>query len=313
MRILVALGGNALTGPGESVRADHQIAAVEKAAGQIATLVKAGHHVLLTHGNGPQVGNILAKNDLSAYVLTPVPLDWCVANTQGSIGYILLNALNQALSAQGVTNQPSVVVTRVLVDAKDPAFTHPTKPVGRSLEASTAERLAHFGQDLVETEPGRWRRVVPSPQPLEIIDAPSIDALLGAGFLVVASGGGGIPVARDENGKLVGVEAVIDKDLSAVLLARQLNADALVLATNVDNAWINWGKDDAAAVGEVDSATLHGYAEQGHFGAGSMGPKVDAVLRFVDGGGPMGIITALDKIGPALAGTAVTVVRPNQA
>lgn len=308
MRILLALGGNAMTGPGDSVRADHQIAAAEAAATQIARLVKDGHQVLISHGNGPQVGNILAKNDLAAYVLTPVPLDWCVANSQGSIGFVLLNALSGALAAAGLTSQPAVLLTRVLVDEADPAFTHPTKPIGRYVDSGTAERLSHFGQVLTEVEPGRWRRVVPSPEPKEIVDAPAVSALLDAGLLVVAGGGGGIPVARGEDGTLHGVEAVIDKDLSSVLLARQLGADALVLATNVDNAWINWGRDDAAAIGEVDPATLRGYADEGQFGAGSMGPKVDAILRFVDQGGPMGIITALEKIGLALEGKAGTVL-----
>ncbi|MFD0865991.1 carbamate kinase [Tessaracoccus lubricantis] len=309
MRILVALGGNAMTGPGESVRADHQIAAVEAAAEQIAALANDGHQVLISHGNGPQVGNILAKNDLAAYVLTPVPLDWCVANTQGSIGFILLNALDRALARRRVDMRPAVVVTRALVEADDPAFDNPTKPIGRYVDEATAERLSHFGQVLREIEPGRFRRVVPSPEPREILDAPAIDALLKAGLLVVAGGGGGIPVTRDAEGVLHGAEAVIDKDLASVLLARQLGADALVLATNVDNAWINWGKDDAAPLGEVGLDEIRRHEADGQFGAGSMGPKVAAIRRFVEDGGPMGIITALDKIGDALEGNAGTVLR----
>lgn len=298
-----------MTGPGESVRPDHQIAAVEAAAAQIATLVKAGHEVVVSHGNGPQVGNILAKNDLSSYVLTPVPLDWCVANTQGSIGFILLNALNRAFAAEGIDASPAVVVTRALVDADDPAFEHPTKPIGRYADDATAERLIHFGQHWIEAEPSRWRRVVPSPAPLEILDAAPIDALLGAGMLVVAGGGGGIPVVRGEDGTLHGVEAVIDKDSCSVLLARQVGADALVLATNVENAWINWGKPDAALIGEVTVAELRAHEADGQFGAGSMGPKVAAILSFVEAGGPIGIITELGKITEALEGRTGTVLR----
>lgn len=309
MRILVALGGNAITGPNDSIRSDHQIAAVEAAATQIARLVAAGHHVILSHGNGPQVGALLAQNELASDEVDPVPLDWCVAETQGSLGFILLNALNDALRAEDLPTEPVVVVTRALVDKESPAFQDPTKPIGPFVDAATAAERIAAGQNFTEVEPGRWRRVVASPVPLEILDAPAVDALLQAGLLVVAGGGGGIPVARTSDGSIEGVEAVIDKDLSSVLLARQINADALVIATNVDNAWIDWGTDSAAPLEEVEAWRLREYAEAGQFGAGSMGPKVDAVLNFVEAGGPIGIITALDKIGPALDGQAGTVVR----
>jgi len=310
MRIVLALGGNALTGVNESVRVDHQIAAVEAAAGQVADLVASGHQLLLSHGNGPQVGNILAKNDIAAYFLSPVPLDWCVANTQGSIGFILLNALDGALGAKGLGIAPTVIVSRTVVDPDDPAFQNPTKPIGRHADRETAERLIKLGQVWAEQGKEGWRRVVPSPRPLRIIEAPAISALLDAGYLVVGGGGGGVPVVEREGGRYEGVEAVIDKDLNSVLLADQISADALVLATNVDNAWLDWGTDSARPIGEIDVAAMRKHLADGQFPPGSMGPKVDAVCSFVEKTGGRGIITRLEKITDAVAGNAGTIITP---
>ncbi len=310
MRIVLALGGNALTGVNESVSEEHQIAAVEAAATQVAELVAHGHQVLLSHGNGPQVGDILARNDTTAHSLSPIPLDWCVANTQGSMGFILLNALDGALNERGLDISPTVVVSRTVVEPDDPAFSAPTKPIGRHVDVETAERLIRHGQTWVDDGKAGWRRVVPSPRPLRIIEAPAISALLDAGFLVVSGGGGGIPVVEQSAGHYVGVEAVIDKDLNSVLLANQISADALVLATNVDNAWLDWGTDDARAIGEVDVRTMRQYQADGQFPAGSMGPKVDAVCSFVESTGGRGIITRLEKITNAVAGNAGTIVTP---
>lgn len=311
MRIVLALGGNALTGPKESVQPAHQITAVEAASPQIAALVAEGHQVLLSHGNGPQVGNILSKNDIASPVLSPVPLDWCVANTQGSIGFILLNALDASMSRAGLSTRATVVVTRTIVDAKDPAFDKFTKPVGRFMEAEIAHRLSLSGQHFVDSGEQGWRRVVASPQPLEIAEAAPIKALLDAGFLVVAGGGGGIPVIRAENHELKGVEAVIDKDLNSVLLADQIDAEVLVLATNVDNAWLDWGTDTARALGVVSVSEMRGHLSDGQFPPGSMGPKVEAICRFVETTGGKGIITNLDSITEAINGNAGTVVVPD--
>jgi len=309
MRILLALGGNAITGPHESVRPDHQIAAVEKAATQIATIVAAGHQVLVSHGNGPQVGNILTKNDLASAFLNPVPLDWCVANTQGSMGFIILNALNRALAEAGLSTQPAVIVSRTLVDPDDPAFQHPTKPIGRYTDSETASRMMRIGQSWADFGDKGWRRVVPSPKPQRIVDSTAIGALLDAGCLVVGGGGGGIPVI-EKDGAFVGVEAVIDKDLNSVLLASQIDADALVLATNVDNAWIDFGKDSARPLGQVDLATMRSLEADGQFAPGSMLPKVQAVCTFVERTGGRGVITSLGRITEALEGGAGTVVVP---
>ncbi len=312
MRIVLALGGNALTGPNESVQPAHQIAAVEAAAPQIAALVAEGHQVLLSHGNGPQVGNILSKNDIASPVLSPVPLDWCVANTQGSIGFILLNALDAAMSRAGLTTRSTVVVTRTIVDAADPAFSNFTKPVGRFMEEEIARRLSLSGQHFVDSGEQGWRRVVASPQPLEIAEAGPIKALLDADFLVVAGGGGGIPVVRMENHDLKGVEAVIDKDLNSVLLADQIDAEVLVLATNVDNAWLDWGTDKARALGVVSVSEMRGHLADGQFPPGSMGPKVEAICRFVETTGGKGIITNLSNIADAITGNGGTVVVPDE-
>lgn len=309
MRIMVALGGNAITGPDDSIRPEDQVTAVEAAAAQIASLVAGGHEVILSHGNGPQVGAALKRNEIAAAEVPPLPLDWCVADTQGSLGYILLNALDDAFKTQGLVSEPAVLVTRALVDKNSEAFRNPTKPVGGYLTEAQAAGLIKAGETWKEIEPNRWRRVVPSPVPEEILDAPAVDAMLAAGLLVVAGGGGGIPVAYNERGKIEGVEAVIDKDLSSQLLAKQVQADVLVIATNVDNVWVNWGKDDAYPLDETNLETLKKLFDDGHFAAGSMGPKVWAIMKFVEGGGSLGIITALDKIGLALEGQAGTSLR----
>ncbi|MFZ5872342.1 MAG: carbamate kinase, partial [Actinomycetota bacterium] len=304
----VALGGNAMTAADGSAAPGDQIAAVTQAAGHIAALVAAGHEVLLTHGNGPQVGNLLVKNELAASVVPPVPLDWCGAQTQGTIGFILLNALDRALADAGSPCRPAAVVSRMLVDRDDPGFSRPTKPIGRYLPAGEARTMIDHGQTWEDRDERGWRRVVASPEPLEMLDAPAVRALLEAGFLAIAGGGGGIPVVREADGRLRGVEAVIDKDLGAVVLARAVTAEALVIATDVEHAVVGWGTPDARPLGRVTVSELRAYFKEGHFASGSMGPKVDAACRFVEGGGRTAVITSLARIGEALDGTAGTIV-----
>ncbi|MFR9776323.1 carbamate kinase [Micromonospora sp. MS34] len=303
MRILVALGGNAMTSPDGLARPEDQIAAVQRAARRIAEVIATGAEVVVTHGNGPQVGNLLVKNELAAPVVPPVPLDWCGAQTQGTLGFILLNALTEQ------SRRPvAALVSRTRVDPDDPGFAHPSKPVGRYLPGDEARVMINHGQVWQDRGDRGWRRVVASPEPVEVLDAPAVATLLAAGFVVIAGGGGGIPVVRDADGTLRGVEAVIDKDLNAALLGRAIGASVLVIASDVDAATVGWGTARARPLGTVGAAELRGYAADGHFAAGSMGPKVEAACRFVERGGDRAMICSLDRIAEAVAGRAGTVV-----
>ena len=314
MRVLLALGGNAMTNAEGRARPEDQIAAAEVAAGAVAGMVVADWEVVITHGNGPQVGNLLVKNELAAAVVPPVPLDWCGAQTQATLGFVLMNALDAALAARGADRRTAAVVTRTLVDGADAGFTHPTKPIGRFLPAEEAIVLVEHGEVWEDRGDKGWRRMVASPEPVEILDAPAALALIEAGFVVVANGGGGIPVVRDgaDGGRLRGVEAVIDKDLGAALLAETVGADVLVVATDVPHAVLRYGQSDAEPLGQVSVADLRRHAAEGHFASGSMGPKVDAVCRFVERTGRRGVITSLDNITQAVDGGAGTVVTPSR-
>ncbi|GAA2055585.1 carbamate kinase [Catenulispora yoronensis] len=309
MRTLIALGGNAMTAPDGRARPEDQIAAVGQAMAGVADLVAVGVEVVLTHGNGPQVGNLLVKNELAAHVVPPVPLDWCGAQTQGTLGFVIVSALEAALAARGVTKTVAALVTRTLVDAHDPGFDRPTKPIGRYLPADQATAMIAHGQTWEDRGDRGWRRVVASPEPLEVLDAPAVAALVEAGFVVVACGGGGIPMVRDPSRNGVrGVEAVIDKDLSAVLLARAVGADQLVIATDVDHMFLHYGHADARALSRVGVAELRGYLAAGEAAGGSMAPKAEAACRFVEGGGRRAVITALGRIREAVLGETGTVV-----
>ncbi|MEO7129795.1 MAG: carbamate kinase [Dermatophilaceae bacterium] len=308
MRVLVALGGNAMTGPDGSAAPQVQQEAIGAAMSHVADLIAAGHDVAITHGNGPQVGNILVKNELAAHVVPPVPLDWCGAQTQGTIGFTMLDSLEPALAERGVVKPVAAIVTRTLVDADDPGFTHPTKPIGRYLTREEAARLIDHGQTWEDRGERGWRRVVASPEPLEVLDGHTLTTLMHAGYVVVAAGGGGVPVARTSSGTIEGVEAVIDKDLTAALLARSMEADVLIIATDVEHAIIGYGTPDAYPVRRVSLAEMEAYAAEGHFASGSMGPKVEAALRFVRAGGSRSIITALDKIAVAIDGGVGTII-----
>jgi carbamate kinase len=301
---VIALGGNAMTASDGRAAPEDQIEALTRAAGRIVEVVDTGAQVLVTHGNGPQVGNLLVKNELAASVVPPVPLDWCGAQTQGTIGFILVNALERALGQERV----AALVTRTLVDAGDPGFQAPTKPIGRYLPAGEAKIMIEHGQVWRDRGARGWRRVVASPEPLDVLDAPAVAVLLAAGYVVIAAGGGGIPVVRDPDGTLRGVEAVIDKDLAAALLARTAGARRLVLATDVEAAVLGWGTDRERPLGAVSTDELRGHARDGAFASGSMGPKVEAACRFVEAGGERAVITSLDRIADAVAGRAGTVV-----
>jgi carbamate kinase len=311
-RVVIALGGNAMTGPDGSATPGAQRDAIREASGHIADVVAAGVEVVLTHGNGPQVGNLLVKNELAAHVVPPVPLDWCVAQTQATIGFTLTDELDAALASRGLDQRTATLVTRTLVDADDPHFREPSKPVGRFLPREEAERFVSLGQIWEDRGERGWRRVVASPEPRSVVDSPAIHALAEAGFVVVCAGGGGIPVTDDgrDGVGLRGVEAVIDKDLTAAILGRELDADTLVIATDVPHVMIDFDKPSARPLGRVTVAEMREHAAAGQFARGSMGPKVEAALRFVERGGSRAVITSLEHIADAVngddAGTVLT-------
>jgi len=311
MRVLLALGGNAMTNAEGRARPEDQIAAAEVAMAAVAALLETGAEVVVTHGNGPQVGNLLVKNELAAAVVPPVPLDWCGAQTQATLGFVLMDALDAELARLGIDKRSAAVVTRALVDITDPGFTKPTKPIGRYLSADEAAVLVEHGETWEDRGEKGWRRVVASPEPVEILDAPAVRALVDAGFAVVANGGGGIPVVREPDGSLRGVEAVIDKDLGAALLGKTLGAEVLVIATDVPYAVLRFGTPEAEEIGRVEVSQMEAYAADAHFASGSMGPKVEAACRFVRATGRPAAITDLDSIIDAVEGRAGTVVLPD--
>jgi carbamate kinase len=309
--VVIALGGNAMTGPDGSATPRAQRDAIAVAAGHVAEVVASGAQVVLTHGNGPQVGNLLVKNELAAHEVPPVPLDWNVAQTQATIGFTIADELDAALAARGLHRRTAALVTRTLVDAGDPAFAAPTKPVGRFLPRDAAQRFIALGQVWEDRGERGWRRLVASPEPLSVVDVPAISALLSADFVVVCAGGGGVPVAdAGRTSALRGVEAVIDKDLTAALLARELGAEVLVIATDVPNVMVHFGTPAQRPLGTVSVAEMQAHAAAGQFARGSMGPKVAAALRFVEQGGARAVITCLEHISDAITGDDVgTVLR----
>lgn len=306
---VVALGGNAIAEEGSSVVS--QEAVVGQAMEQVASLIRHGYRVVLTHGNGRQVGDLLIQNDCSKEIVPPHPLHWCVAETQATIGLMISNALGTVLDRDAVPKRVVSVVTRVVVDPHDLAWQRPTKPVGPYCDEDTAREGMARGETWDQGERG-WRRLVPSPEPKEILDIEAIRALLEANVIVVAAGGGGIPVTSGSVG-FTGADAVIDKDLTGALLASSLAADYFVLATDVDGAMLHFGTSHPTLLGKLSNEELRGHMSNGHFPAGSMGPKVVAALRFIDGGGRRAVITSIHRLIEGLEGSAGTIVEPMDA
>jgi carbamate kinase len=297
-RVVVALGGNALIRRGEPGSTEVQRHNLIEAADALADLASRGHQLVLTHGNGPQVGFLSIEADAARDIVPPPPLDVLVAESQGQIGYLLAQAL-LARFAREVCRPPVVVVlSQTVVDPRDPAFTAPSKPVGPMYDRATAEQLAAEHGWTIAPDNSGWRRVVPSPVPLEIVEASSIAALVEAGDLVIASGGGGIPVSRTASGTLVGVEAVVDKDLAAVTLAVAVHADALLLLTDVPSVCTGWGSLWPVALSELTVEAGEAGVRDGTFAGGSMGPKVAAAAAFVR---LTGGFAAIGALGDALA------------
>jgi carbamate kinase len=306
----VAVGGNALLGPDDLGTAEEQFENALVIASPLVELLTAGCELVVTHGNGPQVGAALLRSELAAGQAYRLPYDCCVASTQGEIGYVLQYALWQRMQQVGLQTPVVTVVTQVRVDRHDPAFKHPTKPVG---PLETKERALELerehGFTFVEVKAGAFRRVVPSPPPLEIVELPAIRACLAEGLVVIAAGGGGIPVFNDKDiGK--GVEAVIDKDLTSALLARQLGADLFVIVTSVDRVHLDHGTPGARPLDRLTAGDARRYLEEGQFPEGSMGPKIRAALLFLEGGGREAIVTDAAHLVRAVQGRAGTHVVP---
>jgi carbamate kinase len=310
--VVVALGGNAILQPGQVGSFEEQLVNVEAAMRRIAELVEAGWRVVLTHGNGPQVGNLLIQNALAEKAVAPMPMDVCGAESQGQIGYMLEQSLVNHLRRRRLDVPVVTVLTQVAVDPRDKAFAHPSKPVGPFYSADQAQTMMLEQGLTMREDAGRgWRRVVPSPEPQEIVPRKAIVDMVNDGILVICSGGGGVPVVRARGGILSGVDAVIDKDLAAALLAREVGADALLILTDVPTVYIHFNTPQQRALATVTQAEMETYAAAGHFKAGSMGPKVAACLRFVAGGG-VAVIASLTEVVPALAGSAGTRIVPDK-
>ena len=309
--VVVALGGNAILQPGQLGSFEEQLVNIDAAMRRIAELVQDGWRVVLTHGNGPQVGNLLIQNALAEKAVAPMPMDVCGAESQGQIGYMLEQSLVNHLRRRHLEVPVVTVLTQVAVDPHDEAFAHPSKPVGPFYTEEQARTMMLEQGLAMREDAGRgWRRVVPSPEPQEIVPRKAIVDMVADGILVICSGGGGIPVVRGRGGALSGVDAVIDKDLAAALLAREVGADALLILTDVPTVFIDYNTPEQRALATVTQAEMEAYAAAGHFKAGSMGPKVAACLRFVAGGG-VAVIGSLTEVVPALAGRAGTRIVPN--
>jgi len=310
-RVVIALGGNAILQRGQRGTYEEQMTNVMKTAKQIVDIILDGdYEVVITHGNGPQVGALLLHMDAGQQVhgIPAQPMDVAGAMTQGQIGYMIQQAMVNELRRRGIERPVATIVTQTVVDKDDPAFQKPSKPVGPFYDEETAKKLAREkGWTVVEDAGRGWRRVVPSPDPKGHVEAPVIVDLVEKGFIVIASGGGGVPVV-EEDGKLKGVEAVIDKDLAGERLAEEVRADVFMILTDVNGAAVNFGKPDEKWLGEVTVEELRRYYAEGHFRKGSMGPKVLAAMRFVEWGGERAVIAALDRAVEALKGETGTQV-----
>jgi carbamate kinase len=309
---IVAVGGNALISDQNHLAIPDQYEQVAITVRHIADMIEAGWDVIVTHGNGPQMGFILRRSELSLHEVAAVPMDYAGADLQGAIGYMFVKAFHNEFRRRGIAHQAVAVVTQTLVDANDPAFANPTKPIGSQMDEATAKRLAKQQGWTVAEDAGRgWRRVVPSPEPKAIIDREVIGFLARAGYVVIAGGGGGIPVVADTDGNLRGAEAVIDKDLASSLLAREIAADLLLVSTGVERVAADFNKPNQRWLDRMSvSEAARLYAED-QFDRGSMGPKIRAATAFLKGGGKRAIITNPANIGRALAGLTGTHIEPD--
>jgi len=304
---VLAIGGNSLIRDKEHQRVSDQFQVTRETCQHIASMVEGGWRVVVTHGNGPQVGFVLRRSELSMKELHPVPMDSAVADTQGSIGYMIQQSLDNEFRKRGLGQHALTIATQVLVDSSDPAFQKPSKPIGSFMDAEEARTMADTeGWDIVEDSGRGWRRVVASPEPVEIIERAGIRRLLSGNYTVVAVGGGGIPVVRNEQGMLSGIEAVIDKDKASALMARRIQADLLMISTAVEKVSLNFGTPEQKDLDKITLSEAKKFMKEGHFKPGSMLPKMQAVVEFLENGGKQAMITVPEKIEATLAGQAGT-------
>ncbi len=308
---VVAVGGNSLIKDAQHRTVPDQYAAAAESMHHIVDMLEQGWNVVVTHGNGPQVGFILRRSELARHELHEVPLDSCGADTQGAIGYMFQRALHNEFKRRGLDRPAATIVTQTLVDANDPAFARPSKPIGSFMtEAEARQKMDEEGWSMVEDAGRGWRRVVASPKPQRILEQAAIEALLATGVVVIAVGGGGIPVMENDDGDLTGVEAVIDKDYASALLASALPADVFVISTAVEKVALNYNKPDQRWLDRLTLAEAKQYLAEGHFQKGSMGPKIEAAISFLERGGRQAVITNPENLGRALAGETGTWLVP---
>lgn len=305
--VVIALGGNAILQPKQRGTVDQQRENIDITCRQIVRLIEKGYNVIVAHGNGPQVGNLLIQQESAIEKVPAMTLDICGAMTQGQIGYMIQQSLGNFLAEAKINGKIATVITQVIVDGNDKAFTNPTKPVGPFFSQAHAEEMINKGETWIEDSGRGWRKVVPSPEPIGIVEKDIIKLLVEHGTIVVAAGGGGIPVRR-ENAMHLGAEGVIDKDLASYRLAMDVGADIFMILTDVTNVAINYGKETQRNLSLVSVSEMEGYSKEGHFKAGSMGPKVEAAIRFVKSGRDKAIITSLDSAIDALDGKSGTVI-----
>lgn len=310
-KAVVAFGGNAISNRDREDTIPHQFENTYASLGSIVELIKNGYQLAITHGNGPQVGNALLRVELAKGKAPILPLYICVADLQGGMGYMIAQCLQNRLKKEEIDRGVVTIVSQVLVDESDPAFIKPTKFIGQFYDEKTAEILHREMGWKMTPFPGdkRWRRVVPSPKPLSLIERKTINELLDNNNIVVAAGGGGIPVIRRKD-KLLGVDAVIDKDLAAAVMARDIGAQLFIIFTDIEKVAINFGKPDQKDLDEVTLAEIKAYRDEGHFPAGSMGPKIQAAIEFLQNGGEMVIISSITRGYEAVVGKAGTRILP---
>jgi len=308
---VVAIGGNSLIKDRDHQTVPDQFATTRETCVHIAGMIEQGWDVVITHGNGPQVGFILLRSELARHVLHTVPLDSCGADTQGAIGYMIQQSLYNEFLKRGIKKQAATVVTQVVVDKDDPAFQNPSKPIGPFYDEEKARKYQEEeGWHIMEDAGRGWRRVVPSPLPLEIVEQDAIKALIDQGFVVIGVGGGGIPVVREPDGSLRGVEAVIDKDYASSLLATGIGADLFLISTAVEKVALNYNQPNQRWLDHMTLEEARRYLAEGHFPAGSMGPKIRAIIWYLERGGKEALITNPENIERALAGETGTRITP---